>query len=419
MRIGALFAALLAVGASTVAAAPKHAQPTVSLNAHSNTTLSGTEHTVPTKAEIEEEKFLRARLPKYDPKAAAEFAEYFQNIVYGKNQTARNNALRRPQAGVRAAAAYNGLPVPHCVGIAWNPTRTQIFKNREKCDISGWTTLWVFTALADFDKYMARDPMCVGKAGNPSRSMFFSGRTTCDISGWDTDFHFYETGRGGPAGAETKHESTEMWQKYDPHRMMIYPYYQGNKHDWQWAYSFRYVNRWRDATPGELEAIREHMVEHGELRKRNWDHDEIENDAERDAVNALIAEWNYAQIDFTDNRVIYGRNLPNFRAAAQLGDFGHLLNLAQIEINQHWFSSVTTIFIRVNNRILASMTITRNLHFGVDTIQQALRLSARNNGPQALESRGLLSRIFASVGPSGSARMMGYEPTWSLYGKLN
>ncbi|KAF9125132.1 hypothetical protein BGW39_007635 [Mortierella sp. 14UC] len=428
MRTIALFAALLAIGASTVAAAPpsnsfpKPAQPTASVDTHPNITLSGDEHTASTKAEIEEEKFLRARLPKYDPKAAAEFAEYYQSLVYGNNQTARNNALRRPQAGVRAAAAYSGLPTSFCVGIAWNPTRTQIFKNSKKCDVRGWTTLWLFTALTDFDAYMGNSVSCIGKAENPSRSMIFPGTAYCNVSGWDKDFHLSETGRPiGTPGQQNDHESTEVWQKSDPHRMMLYPYYDGTKHGWQWKYSLRYITRWRLPTSKELEDFKSKVPPHGELRKRNWDHQDIETKAELHAVESLISQWGYNEINFSDKKVHLASSFSQVQQSAGIGQFTHLMNdLTNIEINSHWYSTVTTVFINVNGRILASATLRKNVNYGYDTIQQALRLSAGDGNTRALEAHESHQRIFGSVPPSGDVEIISSNAgPWSMYGDLN
>ncbi|KAG0278093.1 hypothetical protein BGZ95_004726 [Linnemannia exigua] len=421
MRITALFAALLAVGASTVASAPastivaSHTPSAVLPNAYSNTTLSPT---ALAKADAEEEKFLREHLPKYDPKAAAKFAEYFQTVMYGNNQTSRNNAMSRTQASIRAAAPIKGTPTAFCVGIAYNPVRTKIFKNMETCDIQGWNTLWVFTANTEYDPYMSRDPMCVGQLHNPTRSMFFSGVTKCSDSGWVTDFSFYETGRDGhPAGTETMHESTDMWQADDPHRMLIYPHYKGAEHGWRWAYEFRYVNRWRLPTAKELDILRPHIYEHGELRKRNWFTEIIRNTAERNAINALIAQWDLDRIDFYDMRRINPSNMARFRAAAVLGGFTNQVENTYMEVNSHMFSSVTNIVLRVNGRILASITIPRNVHFGANIIREALRLSYRTAQPEALEARNLLQGIFASMDPQGNVRIMADQNGWDVYGK--
>ncbi|KAG0260890.1 hypothetical protein BG011_001544 [Mortierella polycephala] len=62
-----------------------------------------------------------------------------------------------------------------CVGIASNPARTRLFKDRVSCDIQGWTTLYTIQAFRKQDKFIAPEQVCVGVASSPERSMLYSG----------------------------------------------------------------------------------------------------------------------------------------------------------------------------------------------------------------------------------------------------
>ncbi|KAF9580160.1 hypothetical protein BGW38_003304, partial [Lunasporangiospora selenospora] len=97
---------------------------------------------------------------------------------------------RSRKNGVSRAAATQSEIVNICVGVASNPTRIKLFKDRISCDIRGWTTLYTFQAFRNHNKFMAPTQMCVGWAKNPDRSIMFSSGN-CGVSGWTHEFTFW------------------------------------------------------------------------------------------------------------------------------------------------------------------------------------------------------------------------------------
>ncbi|KAF9313100.1 hypothetical protein BG003_005605 [Podila horticola] len=101
-----------------------------------------------------------------------------------------------------------------CVGVAGNPTRTRIFRDMASCDKWSWKTLYVFQAFRNYDAFMAPKAMYVGHHNEPERSMMFE---------------------------VFQHNSqVNVYQAFNPNRMMMAPGFDGNNYGWTYTHSFSY-----------------------------------------------------------------------------------------------------------------------------------------------------------------------------------
>ncbi|KAF9291451.1 hypothetical protein BGZ68_003871 [Mortierella alpina] len=152
-------------------------------------------------------------------------------------------AVARKNGVARAAAQSDIMNI--CVGIAANPTRTRLFKDRASCDIQGWTTLYTFQAFRKYDKFMAPTQMCTGLAGSPERSMMFPS-SDCNTAGWTHDFTFFYNQCPhfkGSCDGNVYHRNMQVhvYEAFNPHRIMLAPGYDGTKHGWTYKWSLAYM----------------------------------------------------------------------------------------------------------------------------------------------------------------------------------
>ncbi|KAF9129330.1 hypothetical protein BGW39_004244 [Mortierella sp. 14UC] len=238
MKVPALFYALLTLLLAATASAatttiPASANPTWLFQPHNS---QGKEPTHPTNDSV-----LFASLVTYDHKAANSLVDLYNSAINGNNSfnlynsaVRRNNSLiSRTNAVTRAVTPSKDI-LPFCVAVAKNPTRTRIFKNRQICDGKGWQTLFIFTAHTKRDPHHAAYAACVAYSKALTMSMVFERTETCNPNAWKTDFVFYMSGQmyfNDPKVSQY-HESSVQWITNFPDRVMIYPYYQGDKHGW-------------------------------------------------------------------------------------------------------------------------------------------------------------------------------------------
>ncbi|KAG0278667.1 hypothetical protein BGZ95_003448 [Linnemannia exigua] len=302
-------------------------------------------------------KAFLASIPKYDYKLAEAMNARYDQALYGNRTIARTNGV------VRAAAAQPVEILPYCVGIATDDkgvTRVQIFKNLMICDISGWTSLFTFTAHTKKDIHHAAYPICVGKASGPNRSMLFSNRSSCSISGWTTDFAFYESGAYvGDNAVSPDHHSTDMWQAYDPHRMLLYPYL-GQKNGWIHAYSLKYRSRFRPASTSEISSLEgwmnHHATAHAQLKV-----EATPNTKTHRCVQDLIQIWNVPAIDFdgTGPTALYpGSTFPRFNQGAARDECSDLVKSAVIRAGRFIVSGkITVIEVMIGTKVHAALSL--------------------------------------------------------------
>ncbi|KAG0012970.1 hypothetical protein BGZ82_002337, partial [Podila clonocystis] len=337
-----------------------------------------------TLPDITDVDFFKKMLPQYDPIAAKKFSEYALSIE-------GTNAVRRNNIKTKAAAAANGeILTPFCVGHAYNPHRTRIFPNRETCDTNGFTTLFVFIASTKYHKHLAPDVNCIGIASNPERTMVFQGVENCSIRGWDHLAKFYDPGCGATHCGDgySRHESTEIFEAFNPHRIMIYPYYNGLAHGWTHVGYFSYHSRFRPATPAETSKLKKALPSHSDLHKRSEPIRPIPaSDPDLEScVMELISLW---EVDF-----IHGGNVPTIRGSSSAtfirrshsgwGNYARYVNGAVIE-GGLTNGNHAVITVRVHGVTYAAATIPRDATFDAANIRIALYQSIDNQIPVAAE----------------------------------
>ncbi|KAF9126443.1 hypothetical protein BGW39_006615 [Mortierella sp. 14UC] len=279
--------------------------------------------------------------------------------------TANNNStMPHTNLAIRAAAPSKS-PVeilPYCVGVATDDKGNT--RNKMQCDISGWDTLFVFTAHTKYDKHMAPYPMCVAKGGGPNRSMLFSGKTSCTSGEWKTDFVFYESGsRGGDKAASPYHQSTVMWQKYGPHRMMLYPFYDGVRWGWIEAYSLQYRTRFRrwDGADQYYDQLKDQF----EVVERSVPVVFPANVATyRCALNLIqILEQKMIPVSGTLEVSSPGKNFPQYVADAARDECKNLVNSSTIRFNRIISPKrrVATIEVLIANKVHAAILLSYDI----------------------------------------------------------
>ncbi|KAF9400411.1 hypothetical protein BGZ94_005474, partial [Podila epigama] len=254
-----------------------------------------------------------------------------------------------------------------------------IFKDRLTCDIQGWNTLWIFQAHTSYDHHHAPWPICVAKAENPSRSLLFPHTNICsrNADGWETDFNFYESGcENVNSEQHCAHESSEMFQAFNPHRMMLYPFYDGEKHGWQKVYTLTYRSRFRPATSAEMKMIQGDLKDHAELHKRTRI-TAPPNLAYRRAIQNLIMTWGYTEVTLRTPRVTRGRDNADFVRFAQTGGYLELVNAADIVLHRSVIGRLTSIDIVIAGTVYASATVPMNGDLHTESIRHALQQSVR------------------------------------------
>ncbi|KAF8943430.1 hypothetical protein BGZ47_005429 [Haplosporangium gracile] len=325
---------------------------------------------------ITDDTALRNAIVDYNYKDAAMHVARYYEAVYGNKTAPRTNA-------VSSRAATSTDIIPFCVGIGYDPppTRIRIFRNKMTCDVSGWSTLFIFTAHTKKDIHHAKYPICVGVASGPHRSMLFSDKTTCSIDEFSHDFSFYESGMKGSYDATVNplHESAVMWQAFNPHRMLIYPYYQGDKHGWQWAYNLQYRSRYRLAS--DYERI--------ELVNQEGDHFEVHKKLSIATANTAASRCTLNLIQtWTDDFVNTGNPISNAGSAnaryvsdAQRDECSSLVASSFIRVARVSVRRASSLEAVIGGKVYAAISISGNTHLPPAHTRVALQESLRTGKP--------------------------------------
>ncbi|KAF9116539.1 hypothetical protein BGW39_002717, partial [Mortierella sp. 14UC] len=264
----------------------------------------------------------------------------------------------------------------YCVGLASNPSRVQIFQDRTSCDGDGWKTLFVFTAHKKKDDFYPERPISVGRNDRPERSMLFAGRSACAVDEWSTDFAFYEScciqDRVIEDGCRI--ESTVVWEAFEPHRMMLYPHYDGKKHGWKEAYNLTYKSRWRPATYAEARMLIPHLPTHSTLHKRTDIHPPYDHATFR-CAQALIRLWNYSRISSSTPRTLRSDIDPQFGTASRRHGFTQLASVAYLRIHDNKYDRATAVDVMVDGLVRASASISYDTNLLASGIRLALQES--------------------------------------------
>ncbi|KAF9093882.1 hypothetical protein BGX23_002774 [Mortierella sp. AD031] len=310
----------------------------------------------------------------YNKKAADDIVSHYNEAVYDNNALARTNTLFKPAASTDV--------LPFCFGIAANPSRVRIFKNRMTCDREGFKTLFIFTAHTKKDIRHAPHPICTGFASAPDRSLFFSNRTTCDLGGFKTDFAFYESGQKGPNKPDitSLHESSVMWQTFNPHRMMLYPYYDGSKLGWRFAYNLQYRSLYRLSTSKEIAFLKKNLAKH-EAVAMKLRVSSTPDVATRRCVRNMILAWNGLAINPSVPNILTGKTLRGFVASAARDKCSHLVSKSAIRISRVSVKGFGSLEIAVGSKVYAAISLEGNINVAIVHLQAALQESARTARP--------------------------------------
>ncbi|KAG0375747.1 hypothetical protein BGX24_008697 [Mortierella sp. AD032] len=354
-------------------------------------------HAAPTPATngtFTDDAALLASIPKYDYKTAEKLVAHYNEVVHGSNSLIRTNGA------VKAAGSVSSDIIPFCVGYATNPVRVRVFKNKMTCDDKGWSTLFIYTAHTKQEKHHAPYPMCVGNVRNPDRSMFFSDRKDCSINGWKTDFAFYESGaKDGSKDANPLHQGTYMWQAQNPHRMMLYPYYPGDQHGWQFAYNLKYRSRYRLSSSSEMNWLKQTMNWHESAHKQ-ISVSTASGSTFRCAQN-LIQVWsNRVKFDGSGSTAIYpGNDSPLFITDAARDECSSLVKNAQIRAGRfNVAQTVTVIEVMLDNKVYAAASVESGSWMAQkqEHIRTALQESLRTGAPVAIANTGAPSNSISA-----------------------
>ncbi|KAF8925800.1 hypothetical protein BGZ47_003025, partial [Haplosporangium gracile] len=134
--------------------------------------------------------------------------------------------------------------------------------------------------------------ICVGVAGNPTRTQIFKDRTTCDINvqqvhGPHTDCPWFKEACDG--NVYSKNMQVHVYEAFEPHRIMLAPGYDGTKHGWTYKWSIAYMSHFFALSSKGYKLIEErhkpHLVKRADITRPNR--------SEKNALQALIDCWTY------------------------------------------------------------------------------------------------------------------------------
>ncbi|KAG0300412.1 hypothetical protein BGZ97_003239 [Linnemannia gamsii] len=338
---------ILAILAAVALTSPIHAAPSASPSSASakNGTLSND-------------------VPDLLSRAAAEFTAQYNEALYS------NSTLQRPSAFEKRAESNN--VIPFCVGIASNPPRVRVFRNRMTCDISGWDTLYTFTAHTKEDEFIAPKATCSGSGSDPSRSMFFRRENCKDGNKWTHDFTFYES--------SAFNFRTTVWYADNPHRMLLYPNYNGLAHGWKDSYTVTYRNVYRLAADQEIRSLKADMTSHTNIHKK------IKISTPNDAATMRCGEMligSSPSITSSPNGVLTfaGKDIYGFPGNAFDGNCTKLVNSSKIVVNRVTSNGFGSIEIIIGKSTLAAVSIKQRYSISNLLFMQALFESMRTGKP--------------------------------------
>ncbi|KAF9925566.1 hypothetical protein FBU30_004679 [Linnemannia zychae] len=285
--------------------------------------------------------------------------------------TKHNNTLETHSVTLSKREGESSDILPFCVGIAPTPARVLVLKNKMDCDIGGFKTLYIFTAHTKQDDFLAPRPMCGGIAANPSRSLLFRNLTKCTLDGWLTDFAFYESSNVFLA--------TKLWQAPKPDRMLLYPYYQGDKHGWTLASSLRYVAHFRLAYITEIETLKSEKSSHLKVHK-GLKIISATNVSVMRCITLMIAFLDQASLP-AKTLVQRGKEMSRYVKAAAEAKCTSVVASSSIRSKRTSKSNYGTIEIAVNNNIYAAISMKAGFSAQIENLRVAFHESMRTNQP--------------------------------------
>lgn len=322
-----------------------------------------------------EDSALLKLIVDYDEEAAAALIAKYDAAFKGTTSPSQSNSASR-------AAAPSSNVIPFCVGLAQNPVRNQVFKNKVKCDQDGWKTLFVFTAFSAPDPYQGFNKTCVAYAMNPVRSLLYFDTLSCTQGEWKTDFGFYRSDCK-PSDTDLncirRQSATVMWQAYEPHRILLYPWYWGQQHGWKDPVPIRYITQWRYAKEAEWKSLEDVMAIHAVLHSRTTI-TATPDDPTRRCLRNLFQLFPWGTIP-TAGVSWPAIAHPLFPVAAVRDACNHLSAKTSFEINPNIHEGHASINAVIGGKIYASVTVPVGAKFNRQLVPLAFEESLRTKFP--------------------------------------
>jgi hypothetical protein len=308
--------------------------------------------------------FFESRIVKFNQTEAAALAAQYDDVVYGSNSLHRSN-------GVEIAAASKDI-LPFCVGYASNPVRVRVFRNKLTCDGGVWSTLYTFTAHTKKDAYLAPQAMCSGISKDSKRGMFFSGKTSCAGGEWKQDFAFFES---------AKILRVEMFQASNPHRMLLYPGYDGKAHGWQKAYDLKYLSFYRRSTDAEMQTFKGDYIGHLQVHKKIRKITTPSDVATMRCATLLIAATIHRLIPNGKAYNHPGKDLPGYSANAFDAKCTNLVLSSFIGVKRVFVGGFGSIEVNIGKHTYAAISMKYGDYVPVELARVALHESMRSGQP--------------------------------------
>ncbi|KAF9549967.1 hypothetical protein EC957_002027 [Mortierella hygrophila] len=353
-------ATILTILVAAALTSPIHAGPPATPSSTSSGVGSHT-FTLPD----EDAAFFESRVVKFNQTEAAAMAAQYDEVVNGVSPLRRSN-------GVQVAAVSKDI-IPFCVGYAKNPVRVRVFRNKMSCDSNGFSTLYIFTAYIKKDAYLSPQPMCSGISKDGKRSMFFSGKTTCAGGEWKQDFAFFES-----AKINTR---VEMFQAANPHRMLLYPGYNGGAHGWQKAYDLKYFSFYRRSTDSEMHTFKGDYIGHLQVHKKIKKITAPADVATKRCATLLIAHTIHRLIPNSNGYNHPGKDLPGYSADAFDAKCTNLILSSSIGVKRVFVGGFGSIEVNIGKNTYAAISLKAGDVFHVELTRLALHESMRSGQP--------------------------------------
>lgn len=304
---------------------------------------------------------LLSRVVKYNHKGAAEFTAQYNEALYG-NSTLHAIEKRAVSSDVQ----------PFCVGVASNPPRVQVFRNKMKCDDNGWGNLYIFTAHTKEDEFIAPTAACSGFGSAPSRSMISRGKNCKDGNNWIHDFTFYES--------NAHYYFTTVWYAEGPHRMLLYPGYNGLAHGWKKSHDIKYRSFYRLASDPEVRSLKVDGPGHTAVHKK------IKMSKPNDVTTMRCAEMLIGavpsvRLPYNSVSTYAGKELSNFLGLAFDANCTKLISSSSVVVRRVFVNGFGSVEVNIGKSTIAAASIKLN-HYVVDLVlNQALFESLRTGKP--------------------------------------
>ncbi|KAG0059254.1 hypothetical protein BGZ89_000547 [Linnemannia elongata] len=309
--------------------------------------------------------FFESRVVKFNQTEAATMTAQYDEVVYGGNPPHRSN-------GMEVAAASKDI-IPFCVGYASNPVRVRVFRNKMSCTGGDWSTLYTFTAYIKKDAYLAPQAICAGISKDGKRNVLFPGKATCAGGEWKQDFAFFESAK--------IFLRVEMFEAMNPHRMMLYPGYDGGAHGWKKAYELKYLSFYRRSTDAEMQTFKGDYIGHLQVHKKIKKITAPADVATRRCATLLIAATIHRLIPNGKAYNHPGKDLPGYSANAFDAKCTNLVLSSSIGVKRVFVDGFGSIEVNIGKNTYAAISMKSGDFVPVELARVALHESMRSGQP--------------------------------------